>query len=106
MVPIRYVMVFIVCLSAIMTMVARLDVNMGITSMTFKVVTKGQVDLCPVPESAGDSEEIFHPHNDNDTTSDRLRDKLFPWSQTTQGNILGSFFWSYIVFQMVSGFLC
>ena len=104
-VQVRYIIVVIVFLSATLSIFARLDVNIGIAAMTPK--TEGKNDNhtsehCPLPQEEIE-QEIKEDMKSVDAT--RLRDKVFNWNQTTQGHILGSFFWSYIVFQMLSGYL-
>ena len=102
----RFVVVGIVVASSLITIVTRFDVNMGITAMTVqpKGNETGGIGHCPAP-IAEDEDDDEGNGPDRLPGEGRLRDKVFDWNETTQGNIIGSFFWSYILFQVASGFL-
>ena len=102
----RFVVVGIVVASSVITIVTRFDVNMGITAMTVQAKGNetGGIGHCPAP-IVQDEDDDEGNASDRLPDEERLRDKVFDWSETTQGNIIGSFFWSYIVFQVASGYL-
>ena len=104
---VRYLMVSLIVISAVVIYITRQDLNMALVSMCGKNVKDDNVtQICPVKD--------YREENVWTTTtidplrkepSKHLRDKKYNWSQSTQGYIFGGFFWSYIIFQVFTGML-
>jgi MFS family permease len=108
--PIRYLMVFWVVLTAVIVYITRQDLNLAMVSMVEKVKKDdNSTEICQVRKIEEDNlwtPSTIDPFNGvSPELPHRLRDKKYHWDQSTQGYIFGGFFWSYIIFQVPSGML-
>ena len=103
---VRYFMVSLVVISAIVIYITRQDLNMALVSMCGKNVKDENVtQICPVKNHMEENVWTTTINPLLKEPSKHLRDKKYNWSQSTQGYIFGGFFWSYITFQVFTGML-
>ncbi|XP_046627976.1 putative inorganic phosphate cotransporter isoform X1 [Neodiprion virginianus] len=94
-VPQRWVFAVMGCLAVSNAFSMRICLNLAITKMVSRVKTSSNFtildDTCPAPEGT------VHSSSNGDGTYD--------WDEYTQGIILSSFFWGYIITQIPGGIL-
>lgn len=104
---VRFFVLFILVMSSIVVYVNRTNLNIAIVDMTIKHEYNVNISGCPVSpynttESTSLSTNIMLFKAIDETGS---KGKKYEWDQSTQGTILGSFFYTYFLFQVPSGML-
>ena len=95
----RYAVICLCSLAVFLEYATRVNINNAIVSMTNEVIqnkSSQASDFCPVLVSEGTSNSTNEPQRL--PMGDR-----YDWSPTTQGLILGAFYYGYIILQVPSG---
>ena len=95
----RYAVICLCSLAVFLEYATRVNINNAIVSMTNEVIqnkSSQASDFCPVLVSEGTSNSTNEPRRL--PIGDR-----YDWSPTTQGLILGAFYYGYIILQVPSG---
>lgn len=96
----RYVIICLCATAVFLEFATRTNINNAIVSMLDEKINSNvtilRSDYCP------DSELETLAKNSNSSTAER-NDVTYDWSPTTQGLILGAFFYGYMIFQVPSG---
>ena len=102
----RYVVTILVTLSSCVSYMNRTHINIAIVDMVDHTVqndtasnSSASVVYCKRREVPATNSSL-HDHEDGDVAGQR-----YVWGQAVQGQVLGSFYYSYIVFQMPTGIL-
>lgn len=114
----RYIVSAIITLATVVSYLTRANLNMAIVSMvdqerlkdqqTNDSVTIRHADACPAPEDEDQplvSKLLVHNNNETTDSSPAVKVKQYAWDQSTQGWILGAFFYTYILIQLPAGIL-
>lgn len=96
--PIRYLILALIILASSVIQMSRLNLNVAIVAMVRKPIkdsneTKIVKGSCPLPKV--DNEEHL-----NSTKRTRTDSPIYDWSESDQGILLGSFFYSYVAMQI------
>lgn len=111
---VRFLLLVIMVTSSVIVYVNRTNLNIAIVSMTKQHETTSNVSGCPIehpietPVMPDDNGTTPAPRSillNAITETNREDDKKYDWDQSTQGLVLGSFFYSYFVFQVPSGMM-
>ena len=92
----RHIFVFLAALGTFLSYAIRFNLSIAIVSMTTvtsSVKNYTEFDQCP------------DTHNSTITSKTNTRDGEFDWDEATQGLILSSFFYGYVVTQIPGGYL-
>ena len=130
MIPLRAWVVALLFLCIMVTTFTRYNVILAVVTMTVDLNQGSENSnisdshICPPPEKFHSWIDIelpghkdvnlteldfdehgstFIPDDDNDDDGIKLRDKVYAWSASTQGNIFGAFFWSYFACMVPAG---
>ncbi|KAL3272430.1 hypothetical protein HHI36_013912 [Cryptolaemus montrouzieri] len=94
-IPQRYVLGLMGFLAIVNAYTMRVSLNIAITEMVY-----------PVNETEHPDPDACIPENDASTSSKLLNHaNLYPWDQHTQGIILSSFYWGYLITHLPGGIL-
>lgn len=101
MIQIRYLILSISVFSSIIDYLTRVNINVAIVSMTdhqpipdLTVLTQSNCFATPEQSSSSNSSTTNHPPH--------LNSPVYDWTPKTQGIVLGSFFYSYVLMQIPS----
>ncbi|GJQ72217.1 hypothetical protein Trydic_g3308 [Trypoxylus dichotomus] len=96
LIPQRYVMGIMGFFAVVNAYTMRISLSVAITEMVIPINSTDydNPDSCPFPNNTG---------NSSNAVTDE--DKLYDWDQTTQGLILSSFYWGYVVTHLPGGIL-
>jgi sugar phosphate permease len=95
--PVRYILCLVCTLTSFTAYLSRSNLSIAIVSMTEKPKTdntSSQNILCP---------DLLH-----DSVSEEeggVKGETFDWSPELQGSALGCFYWTYLLFQLPSGYI-
>lgn len=114
----RFVILLLCVTASTIAYITRQNINIAIVSMVEDVVeaaaakstsNKPSLDICPTQQKEFQSVASREFKNSSRTTTVSSSSSRFThrysWDQSVQGIILGSFFYTYILFQMPSGIL-
>lgn len=87
---VRYMILILCSTSCLFTCFTRANINIALVAMT---------------KHSTNSSDFNSTFNSNATSTDMSTMKTYDWNQNVQGTILGSFFWTYTVFQIPAGML-
>ncbi|XP_023216682.1 sialin-like [Centruroides sculpturatus] len=94
--PARYVLVFFIFLVCMEMYAHRVALNVAIVAMVNNSAVEMSETENTLPHECPDSAE-------NQNITYNYREGKFVWSQPEQGIILGSFYYSYVIFQFLGG---
>ncbi|KAK9693157.1 Major Facilitator Superfamily [Popillia japonica] len=96
LIPQRYVLGIMGFLAIVNAYTMRISLSVAITEMVASSNSSSHngEDTCSYPDDSG-----------NNTGSVTDEDKLYDWDQTTQGLILSSFYWGYVITHMPGGII-
>jgi MFS family permease len=108
-IQVRFIILFLCVSASTVSYITRNNINIAIVSMVEDVTKVSAVNVnasrnfCPSFEiSTKTSTESITEETDSSTEPEFKR---YKWDQSTQGLILGAFFYTYILFQMPAGVL-
>ena len=117
----RYVVSAIMTLATCVSYITRANLNMAIVSMVDQDFLHGDhesnsthFDVCPKPVHDANVSSSGHfalnvndnlKSNDTEIQVKQSHSKQYNWDQSTQGLILGAFFYTYILIQMPAGII-
>lgn len=105
--PLRYFMIFLVIASLFGFMMSNMCITLALQAMTAKevVINKTRLEVCPISDDV-----LKDSINEGKVAgmtpigrTDRLRDKVYHWSQTIQSVIFGGVFITNAIFKTAAG---
>ncbi|KAJ8668805.1 hypothetical protein QAD02_000064 [Eretmocerus hayati] len=103
MIPARVVLYILSFTGFVVSFMMRMDINIAMVSMVkYLPQNNSTSNSTPSAICASDENTIFHDPKDGETKADEGE---FDWSPTVQSTIIGSFYWCYILSQIVGGVL-
>lgn len=102
-VPIRWLIAVTLCFIGVVTYLTRININNAIVDMVREGNESIQHhNLCP--DKVHSQPKLSLPRSILRRNEERDRDR-FDWDPETQGLVLGSFFWSYVLFHTPHGYI-
>ena len=109
-IPVRFLILALIVLATAIDYVTRVNINIAIVTMVKQNSSHHDLEgeVCPFSNSEVPHVNEMTTISSSNKTSPRMirpeeESNRFDWSPTTQGIILGSFWWSYMAMQIPSG---
>lgn len=108
-IPVRFLILALIVLATAIDYVTRVNINIAIVTMVKQNSSHHDVhgEVCPFSPNEVPHNEVTTKAAENESSHRMIRPEeeasRFNWSPTTQGVILGSFWWSYMAMQIPSG---
>lgn len=105
---VRHLVMFLTVAASVSLFVNRTNLNIAIVPMTAKTIDSNaesshETDYGCAAKPMINKSSSHEPASLPDAKT--VKGKSYNWDQTTQGKILGSFFWSYFIFMIPAGML-